>query len=228
MKTRTCPSCGTRLGLFMAYCHHCGEEQKLTLGLKGRRCPECRTEVSRAFNYCYACGEDVNPSGWLPPVKRAAGYSLYWECDSGDCDGLVADHMNYCPSCGEDQDWHGIWGKRCCTTCDTGISDDWGFCVACGEEAEELMAKPAGLCPACDEVVRAEVIRVAGAGRDECECPECGAEIYVCMGVGCTNYALGGDYVNNMYCQACAKKAGERGWELVSTIPGLIKTVAKL
>jgi hypothetical protein len=134
MKSKTCPSCDASLKPFMSYCHACGEEQDLKVGLRGRRCPSCRSEVSSAFNYCYACGEDVHPSGWLPPVKRALGFALKWECDNSDCSGHVADHMNFCPSCGDDQHWDGVWSDgESCDTCGTNVSENWCYCVYCGE-----------------------------------------------------------------------------------------------
>jgi predicted double-glycine peptidase len=117
----------------MSCCHACGEEQDLTVGLHGRRCPHCRAELSSDFNFCYCCGEDVHPSGWLPPVKRAPGFALKWECDDDECEGHVADHMNFCPSCSANQHWDGIWSDESCDTCGTSVSEEWCYCVACGD-----------------------------------------------------------------------------------------------
>jgi hypothetical protein len=67
--------------------------------------------------------------------------------------------------------------------------------------------KPAGKCPFCNELVRAEVIESTNSlRRDKCRCPRCGETLYVCRMPGCDNYARSGLVWDDELCPTCSSR----------------------
>lgn len=65
--------------------------------------------------------------------------------------------------------------------------------------------KPAGLCPYCRKMVRAQVEEKNKFRRDVCKCPNCGGRILVCRAPGCKDYAEGSKSYDQELCPSCTK-----------------------
>lgn len=72
-----------------------------------------------------------------------------------------------------------------------------------------MTRKPLGQCPVCKADIRAVVVEGMTLRRDRCECPDCGASIYVCRAPGCDNYAKGGELYDDELCPSCVRGVGE-------------------
>lgn len=69
------------------------------------------------------------------------------------------------------------------------------------------MAKyPKGECPLCGEDImpkEKDIFKKNFIRRDILSCPECGAKILRCIGLGCRNYAEAGDKWDDNLCPSC-------------------------
>lgn len=70
--------------------------------------------------------------------------------------------------------------------------------------------KRLGKCPWCGKEVMAIVRQTNYIRRDSCICPECGKKILVCRTPGCSNYAKGGLWDDEL-CPDCVKLAVTQG-----------------
>ena len=87
------------------------------------------------------------------------------------------------------------------------------------------MAYQTGKCPSCRKMVTPRGVHEANdIRRDVFLCPECGAKILKCMGPGCQDYALGGEYYDDNLCPNCFGNIPKT----VATLGGLVLMFKKL
>lgn len=86
------------------------------------------------------------------------------------------------------------------------------------------MKKPLGICPFCEEKVRAVVTESNDLRRDKCRCEKCQETVYVCRTPACHNYAKGGKIYDDEFCPSCIKNAPGAIVAVVSFI-ALVKSV---
>lgn len=78
-----------------------------------------------------------------------------------------------------------------------------------------MPSKHKGICPFCKEEIVPYVIDENTFRRDVCACPECREKILVCRGLGCHNYAKGGESYDDELCPECTKSLADHAGDIV-------------
>lgn len=68
-----------------------------------------------------------------------------------------------------------------------------------------MAMKAKGVCPYCQEIVNAVVIKEGTIRRDKCQCPNCNESMYVCRAPGCDHYVKNGKIYDDELCPSCTK-----------------------